>query len=266
MTVMTSIVIARRSLQPDAAVLTVQAEGAAAVRPFQFYMLSCPDSAAFPFLPRPFSVYDAGSRSLDFLVKSIGPGTAALAELELGDELLLTGPLGNGIDLPPFGRRSIGVAGGVGIAPFLLLYRRMLAASPPSGGERPLLIFGARSREFLYDLELFEDLPIDLRIATEDGSLGTRGLVTDLLAPALDEEPSEVLACGPDRMMAAVARVCARAGMPCRLSLETFMACGVGICNACAVKVRDDRFVEGYRYDRCCIDGPVFDAAQVEEL
>lgn len=257
-------VLARRPLPPDGAVITVAVDERDLPRPFQFYMLSVPGDAAFPFLPRPFSVYDAGPGRLDFLVKVVGPGTASLARLAPGDHVRLAGPLGNAVDALPGDRRPIGVAGGVGIAPFLLLYRAWQAGRIPAPSARPLLVYGARTRELLYDLERFQELPVEVRVATDDGSAGRRGLVTDVLAEALDEAPAEVVACGPDPMMQAVARLAAARGVACRLSLETYMACGYGVCNACAVKVQDERYPGGFRYDRCCLDGPVFDAAAIE--
>lgn len=263
MTCAESRVLSRRPLAPDGVVITVESHGHVALDPFQFYMLSVPDDGAFPFVPRPFSVYDAGERSLDFLLKVVGPGTESLANRRLGDEILIAGPLGHGITSLSEERRPIGVAGGVGIAPFLLLYRQWLAGKV-TGSRRPLLIYGARTKEFLYDLELFEALPIDVRVTTDDGSAGRKGFVTDALADVLSDGPADVIACGPDPMMQAVARLCRDRDTPCRLSLETFMACGYGVCNACAVKVPDPTYREGFRYDRCCIDGPVFDAAKID--
>ena len=258
-----------RRLPPDGAVISVAVDAdVEPPQPFQFYMLSVPADPAFPFLPRPFSVYDAREGELDFLVKEVGPGTRSLCRLREGDPLLVAGPLGHGVTSLPPEVRSIGVAGGVGIAPFLLLYRGLSAGRVDGGrdaeGRPPLLIYGAREKALLYDLELFEELDIEVRACTEDGSHGAAGRVDALLREALDEGPADVLACGPDPMMEAVAEVCAERGTPCRLSLETYMACGYGVCNACAVKVTDDRYREGHRYDRCCIEGPVFDAATIE--
>jgi len=257
-------VLARRPLPPDGAVITVEVDEGLALEPFQFCMLSVPDDAGFPFVPRPFSVYDAGPRSYDFLLKVVGPGTASLADVPLGGEVRVAGPLGKGVSSFVPGRRPIGVAGGVGIAPFLLLYRQWVAGEIGPADAKPLLIYGARSAEFLYDLDLFEGLPIEVRVCTDDGSAGRKGRVTDVLADALAEGPADVMACGPDPMMIAVARLCAEQNVPCRLSLETFMACGYGVCNACAVKCPDDRYREGHRFDRACVDGPVFDAATLE--
>ncbi len=257
-------VLAVRSLGPDGVVITVASDSHGSLRPFQFYMLSVPSDPAFPFLPRPFSVYDARPGSLDFLIKEVGPGTRSLARCAVGGSIRIAGPLGNDVRALPDDRRAIGVAGGVGIAPFLLLYREWAAGrvtgARAKSAQKPLLLFGARTAGQLYDLDLFRSLPIEVRVSTEDGSVGIKGRVTALLDAALDEGPGDVVCCGPDPMMEAVAALCAKRATPCRLSLETFMGCGYGVCNACAVKVKDPKMPKGYRYDRCCVDGPVFDA------
>src|SRR5690606_28945158 len=175
-------VLARRPLPPDGAVITVESEDHGPLEPFQFYMLSVPGDPGFPFVPRPFSVYDAGERSLDFLLKVVGPGTESLANVPLGGEIQLAGPLGRGVTSFPSDRRPVGVAGGVGIAPFLLLYRHWLKGAVTPRDVRPLLVYGARTDAFLYDLDLFQDLPIEVRVCTDDGSAGVHGRVTDVLA------------------------------------------------------------------------------------
>jgi dihydroorotate dehydrogenase electron transfer subunit len=257
----TAKVLANRHLPPDGAVVTVEVPRDLPLDAFQFAMLSMPQHENFPFLPRPFSVYDARQAEWDFLVKKVGTGTTALADAKVGDSIFVAGPVGIGITALPADRRAIAVAGGVGIAPFLLLYRRWLEGRVTLGAQKPLLLFGGRTRDMLYDLERFTELPIEVRCSTDDGSFGVKGRVTVLLEQALAEGPADVLCCGPDPMMEAVAAVCAKHATPCRLSLETFMACGYGVCNACAVPVKDARYPRGFRYDRCCVDGPVFDAS-----
>jgi len=254
-----------RSLPPDGAVVTVASPShdQDSVRPFQFYMLRVSDNPAFPFLPRPFSVYDSRPGELDFLVKEVGAGTAVLAHLQPGEPISIAGPLGNGVAATPSGCRVVGVAGGVGIAPFLLLFKSSLIPK----GSNPLLIYGAKTRDLLWDLDLFTGLPIEVRTCTEDGSHGVKGRVDTLLADALAEaggESAQVLCCGPDPMMEAVAACCRSRDVTCLVSLENFMACGYGVCNACAVKVEDERYQDGFRYDRSCMEGPVFDASTIE--
>src|SRR5690606_24295496 len=124
---------------------------------------------------------------------------------------------GRGVTSFPSDRRPVGVAGGVGIAPFPLLYRHWLKGAVTPRDVRPLLVYGARTDAFLYDLDLFQDLPIEVRVCTDDGSAGVHGRVTDVLAEVLDEGPADVLACGPDPMMIAVADLCAARAVPCRL-------------------------------------------------
>ena len=126
------------------------------------------------------------------------------------------------------------------------------------------MCYGGRSAELLAGVEDFKQLGVDVRIATDDGSLGHHGLVTDVLSRVLAESEQEcqVVCCGPEPMMEAVAKVTANADVPCRVSLETPMACGIGICFTCVAKVRDDS--GEWDYKRTCVDGPVFDAELIE--
>lgn len=227
--------------------------------PGQFFMLRT--AARWPvLLPRPFSLYD---RAPDgdwgsFLVKAIGAGTQALCSLRPGEEVVLTGPLGR-----PFPSEIVDpvcVAGGVGLAPFLLLARQARA-----NGRSLRLLFGGRNREALAGLEDFTDLA-RVWTSTDDGSHGFHGMVTalllDLLARGDVEAGATVFCCGPDPMMHAVADLCARRGMRCFLSLETYMACGYGVCNGCTVEVQGERF-HGWPYSKTCIEGPVYEASEL---
>jgi NAD(P)H-flavin reductase len=183
-----------------------------------------------PFLPRAFSVMRAGDGTLQFLLEDVGPGTARLCELDAGDDLWLLGPLGNGFAPPADGRRPVLVGGGVGVAPLVIL-------SDVLGDPETLL--GFRDADHAEGAAL---LPGAL-IATDDGSVGHHGLVTDLLD--LDDA-IEVYACGPPPMLDAVAAL----HTPAQLAMESGMACGFGACFGCVVPTQDG-------YVRLCVDGPV---------
>ena len=215
-------------------------------RPGQFAML-LPDPdvrARDPLLPRPMAVFRGGADALEFRFKVVGRGTALLSELRAGEAVGVLGPLGNGFSVPEGPATLVG--GGTGIAS---LYE--LAREAPAGTR---VLLGGRSRRELLALEAFRALPVELVFATDDGSLGHAGLVTDLLMP---EPGSWVLACGPTPMMRRAAEIAAAAGARCRASLENTMACGFGICLGCAVSCDT-----GFRY--VCTHGPVFDAARLD--
>ncbi len=230
-----------------------------------FFMVRT-DGADFPFLNRPFSVHSAApdgrGPELSFIFKNVGRGTGCLSRLRTGDALTLVGPLGRPFPHADPGVTTVLVAGGVGLPPLFrwLERRRERAAREPA-----LLLYGARSSDQLFDLASAERLGVPVRTATEDGSHGMKGRVDKLLAATLDElgaRPVCVYTCGPDPMMAAVARLSAARRVRCMVSLETLMACGFGVCNACAVPVTDG---DGQlaRYARACMDGPVMDGASV---
>jgi dihydroorotate dehydrogenase electron transfer subunit len=206
-----------------------------------------------PYLPRAFSYararpLDEGVR-LDFLLEVVGPGTARLAELDSGDGLALVGPLGLGFRPPAEGTRPLLVGGGIGAAPLVCL------ADEDREGATTVLL-GFRSAAHAAAARLFEDHgPF---VATDDGSVGRRALVTELLREQLDRDPAAtVFACGPPAMLEAVRALCAARGVRAQLAMESGMACGFGACFGCVVPTR-----EGYL--RLCVDGPVLDADRLE--
>ncbi|MCA8977269.1 MAG: dihydroorotate dehydrogenase electron transfer subunit [Planctomycetes bacterium] len=229
--------------------------------PGQFYMLRTRERWPV-LLPRPLSLYDRADDGSwgSFLVKSVGPGTRALLDLEPGEELVLNGPLGRAF--PAEVEDPVCIAGGVGLAPFLLLARRRAAA-----GGRLRLLFGGRSRDALAGLDDFVKIA-DVHTSTDDGSHGHHGLVTGLLDELVTNgevrRGEVVFCCGPDPMMAAVAAACRQHELRCFLSLETYMACGYGVCNGCTVKVDGPRF-KGWPYSKTCIEGPVYEAFELVE-
>jgi NAD(P)H-flavin reductase len=218
----------------------------------QFYMLSAADrwgggEAERPFLPRAFSVLRAPTYGyeLHFLIEDVGPGTRRLCELASGDELLLVGPLGIGWHEPREGRSPVLVGGGVGIAPLGILQDQFT-------GPHTVLL-GFRDGAHAAGAALLRNA----QLATDDGSTGHHGLVTELLREALAEDRQvEVYACGPPPMLEAVRSLCERTATPAQLALESGMACGYGACFGCVVATREG-------YVRLCVDGPVLDAARL---
>ncbi len=212
--------------------------------------------------PRAFSVLHADSDGDRFsvLLKVFGRGTARLRDMKPGDTLTVTGPLGRPFPPPSAGRKQLLVAGGVGLPPLHLQAR--LAAADGRAADVELL-YGGRNRDDLVLLPDFERWGIAMHLATEDGSIGTRGFVTVPLKARLEAaraagEAVEVLSCGPTPMLEAVREIGLAAGVPTFLCLEEEMACGFGVCLGCAVPVYGPK---PYRY--CCTDGPVFDAREV---
>ncbi len=230
-----------------------------ATLPGQFYMLRT--ERRWPVqLPRPFSLYDRAADGSwgSFLIKPVGEGTRALCDLSPGEGVVLNGPFGQ-----PFPRDikdPVCIAGGVGLAPFLLLAREAKAQ-----GRDLRLLFGGRTRAMLSGIDDLQNL-VRLFASTDDGSHGFHGLVTtlldDLLARGVVKTGEVVFCCGPDRMMEAVAALCERRGLRCFLSLETYMACGYGVCNGCTVKVQGPRF-KGWPYSKTCVEGPVYEACEL---
>jgi NAD(P)H-flavin reductase len=191
-----------------------------------------------------------GTEELHFLIEDVGPGTKRLCESEPGDELQLVGPLGRGFEPPESDRRALLVGGGVGIAP-LAIWQDELEGPPPAA-----TLLGFRDAARAAGAALLSDS----RIATDDGSVGHHGFVTDLLRDRLadgDRDALTVYACGPPPMLEAVRRLCATHLVPAQLALESGMACGFGACFGCVVPTRRG-------YIRLCVDGPVLDAGALE--
>lgn len=230
---------------------------AAAVEPGQFVHLRLP---LLPqrILRRPFSVADAESESgrLRIVYKAVGEGTRHLASVQAGAVADLLGPLGRGFAVPRPGRPLVIVAGGYGCAATYLLARRCPVP--------PVCLFGARTADDLLMLAEFTALGCDVRVATDDGSRGHAGVVTELLEACLSQPggtSQAIAACGPNPMLRAVAEIVRRAGIDAELSLDHAMCCGVGACFACVIKLRADT-PEGWEYVRTCTDGPVFPASR----
>lgn len=250
-------------------------EIAARAVPGQFAMLRLADRSD-PLLARPFAVYDVfsdgiGPRYADFLYLVHGKFTQALTGSRPGDELLVWGPLGNGFAAPPTEHLLL-VAGGIGQTALLAVARERLGLAAYGEGGREVgpatrvtFCWGARTSGLFACTDDFRKAGCDVHLATLDGSAGTQGTVIDLLdlrwAAGLDAAATRIACCGPEKMMEAVAGWATDRGIPCEVSLETPMACGIGICFTCVARIRD---ADGrWDYRRTCVEGPVFDASRV---
>lgn len=235
-------------------VLRVADEGPRAA-PGQFAMLAAAEgwgggAEQRPFLPRAFSIARHSEGETHFLLEDVGPGTRRLCELQSGDGLWVTGPLGCGFREPGEGRRALLVGGGVGIAPLAILQDTLDA-------ENTTVLLGFRDAPRTEGATLLEGA----RVASDDGSAGHRGLVTELLLEELERDTHAVVyACGPAGMLEGVRAICAEREVPAQLALEAGMACGFGACFGCVVPRR------GGGYLRVCVDGPVIDGEELDQV
>jgi len=245
-------VVEARRLADDLILLRLAPPRRFVAEPGQFAMLRPTAPRGIALLGRPMSVLGAGDEA-SFLIRRCGQGTEALAALRAGDRVAVLGPLGRGWGSPATGAAPVLVAGGVGLAPLLFAAREMAGR-----GLRARVLYGARTAS---QLVLTDDAATvaALEVATDDGSAGHHGPVTELLEPALRAAggAAEVWTCGPEGMMERVARIALGAGLRCKVSLEARMACGRGLCLGCA---RLDA-TGAPRY--VCSDGPVLDAELV---
>ncbi len=237
----------RESMGASYHVLSFDAPEPVAALPGQFCMVRGVEWGDAPLLPRPMS-YLSGGRAPSILIKVVGEGTIRMARAEPGEPFALLGPLGNPWRALTAGRRPVLVGGGVGIAPLLFLAKSLSV--------KPIAIYGGRTAK---DLPLDDELAdlAELHVTTEDGSRGRKGRVTDALAELLGSD-HEVFTCGPDRMMAAVAKMCAERDIPCEASLETPMACGYGVCLGCPVPTTEGDYLYA------CTQGPCIDARRID--
>ncbi|HEX3017485.1 MAG TPA: dihydroorotate dehydrogenase electron transfer subunit [Caproicibacter sp.] len=241
-------ILEKHKITDDIYDVTVDAGDLAQIaRPGQFAQIYVPGKT----LRRPISIcgIDTEKNTLRFVFQVRGEGTAILAGFQPGDSLNLLAPLGNGFDLGDTSRRALFVGGGIGVPP-------LLAAAAPFG-KNAVLAAGFRGKESIILKDDFEASGCKVLIATDDGSYGHHGLVTELLDGL---EYDVIFACGPKPMLRAVCGLAEERGIPCLVSLEERMACGIGACLGCAVKLRGEN---GEYYGHVCKDGPVFDSRRV---
>jgi len=239
------------------------------LQPGQFIMLRI-GNGYDPLLRRPFAAYTVKTLkgiSLEIFYAVVGHGTRIMSRIRPDAELELLGPLGNGFRIPDRTTGALIVAGGMGIVPLRALIYKLLDTQIHSIH----LFMGSKSASHLLFHKEFQDNEILLHVSTEDGSNGHHGLITELFSHFLENHPLKkdnnvCFTCGPSSMLQTVASIASRYRLPCQVSLESRMACGIGACLGCAVKLRNHSCSSSSpeNYGRVCIDGPVFDAQEVE--
>jgi len=265
-------VLSHTELCGDYKLIVLQAPSIAALaKPGQFVHVRVP-GLEDAVLRRPFSIYRAKGKSLSILYKQVGRGTAAMAGIKKGEKLSLIGPLGNGFPLDRKGTFPVLIAGGYGVAPLLFLAERMKTKGI-------VFVGGAKAADVLCTSE-FKKIGWQVKVATVDGSLGKKGLVTDVLdawlahavgaalrrdlsrdKPAPTNIKPEFYVCGPDGLLKAVGQRAIKNGWIAWLSLDKHMGCGVGACLACVQRIKLDDGQEIWA--RICKEGPVFESRQI---
>jgi len=253
--------VGRQPLEGPYVLLTFRhPEVARRARAGQFVMIKAA-TVTEAILRRPFSIMSVDPREDTFtlFLKAVGPGSRALATLRPGEAAGCLGPLGRPFTAPPEGHEALCVAGGYGIAPFVLFADELRRAR-----RRARVFYGGRTRAELQLRAPFATLDPPLVCATDDGSFGHHGVVTGAVAAYLDTRPGPVTlyACGPDAMLHAVARLAEERRLPAQVSLDPWMGCGLGTCLGCVVRIRRENETRA-KYRCACTEGPVFDAREV---
>lgn len=232
-------------------------------RPGQFLMMKVSESYD-PLLRRPMGIYKIsnfdGRPCVELLYQVVGKGTISMSKMEKGGKVDILGPFGNGFTIPHQIKEAVFVAGGVGVAPLVILAEKLLKEIP---NLKTYLFIGGKSKNDILCLDDFEKLNTEISIATEDGSLGTQGLVLGTLKQFMvkkDCRNVSFFACGPGGMLKKLSKLTLENNIYCQVSLDRRMACGFGVCLGCVIKVKTER---SEVYKNVCTDGPVFDAGEV---
>ncbi len=222
--------------------------------PGQFVNIRVRDSIS-PLLRRPISIHQVNSKEKTFklLYEVIGSGTETLSKHKPGDEVDVLGPLGKGFSFE--GDNAILVAGGMGIAPLAFLAWELL-----NNNKKVSIFIGTKTKNFTICEGALKNAGAEVHFATEDGSYGNKGLVTDILSSRITHYSllvTHIYSCGPKVMLKEVAKIAKKNNLPCQVSMEAYMACGIGACYGCALESRSG-------YKMCCKDGPVFNAEEIK--
>jgi dihydroorotate dehydrogenase electron transfer subunit len=228
----------------------------------QFVNIKITDTVE-PLLRRPFGIHQIRNKNIEILYEVIGPGTEILAKKKPGKFLDIIGPLGKGFSYPVSlndYRWPILIAGGMGVAPLVFLAEKLKEIPNPKSQIPKIALIGAKTASQILCAKEFKKLGCNVKIATDDGSKGFKGKVTDLLKNILRVTSYElrvtIYACGPRPMLKEISRISQQYKIPCQISLEEHLACGIGACLGCAVKTK-----EGFQ--RVCKEGPVFQANEI---
>ena len=263
-------ILYKEKTSPSVIKFTLEAPEIARIsQPGQFIQVR-PSESYFPLWPRPFSIFDADGEAGEIVIvfKIAGCGTSQMANKISGQTMHILGPLGSGFPLLTPNRKVILASGGVGLPPLFFLAKRSIRGDYPV--KNLTFIAGGKSADDILEKAGLLELGIEASICTDDGSLGFKGTVVDLLKRHLDENSGcAVYACGPTPMLKGIDDLLISRGIPGQLSLEALMPCGYGICSGCAVKVippvdrgpTDDN--RDFHLKRVCVDGPVFNAGEV---
>lgn len=240
--------VSKKNLTPTVFDFKLQNETLASLaRPGQFAHVLVPGKT----LRRPISICDVEGDCLRLVFEVRGAGTEILAQTKEGDELDVLAPLGNGFVIDPY-KKTIFVGGGIGVPPMLY------SAKAQKGNATAIL--GFRSKEAVILEDDFKKAGCEVIVTTDDGSYGQHGFVTQPLAEKIGNAEM-ICACGPTPMLKRIAAIAKEANVPCQVSLEERMACGVGACLGCAVLVNREDGTQGYKH--VCKNGPVFGAEEV---
>ncbi len=243
-----AIIVNNRKLNDKYFVLDLRITGKIdEIKAGQFLQMQVPNGAVL--LRRPFSIHDIDKKNsiLKVLIQIVGKGTKELSKTKAGETINILYPLGNGFVFDKINGRSLLIGGGCGVAPLLLLARQMNELQKPMD-----ILIGVRSKSDLIEVDEYAQLA-NLFITTEDGSEGTKGFVTHHEVMQRLSDYEQIFTCGPEVMMKAIAKRAKEANVPCQVSLENTMACGIGACLCCITPSEKGNVC-------VCTEGPVFNS------
>lgn len=260
-------IVRHEKIAPDHYLMRVLApEIAKKAKPGQFVHV-LPGSTMDPLLRRPISLHgiDPAKGTISLLYRVVGRGTRMMSEMPVGGAVDIMGPLGKGFDIPDKISRVLVVGGGIGAAPLMPLLQSLKRYNIGT-----TVLLGAATADYLLGVRQIEALGLGVEAATDDGTYGHKGFVTDLVSRRLaGQKPEYFYACGPNPMLGRLTKMMTGAGIPGQISLEERMGCGVGACLACVCKVKVAGAQPGsggspdFDYKKVCADGPVFAASEV---